>query len=194
VADSSQAIALQAATTAAGTGAGRPGRLQSRRPSTLSTKKRLRHLPAKLGASPAGECRRHMSFGDIELRVVCRTRPRSRCSCGWVVAIDNCRRQGDWDVKLRKLREFGPPWVRATPVERGISGHQSSRTVERNAGHQPSGSCSWDDVGRRFRLWSRRSGRRRRAADGQQPVSVTTGEPARKPWRIMTADPAIDGH
>jgi hypothetical protein len=35
---------------------------------------------------------------------------------------------------------------------------------------------------------------RRRAADGQQPVSVTTGEPARKPWRIMTADPAIDGH
>src|SRR5215204_5858134 len=32
------------------------------------------------------------------------------------------------------------------------------------------------------------SGRRRRAADGQQPVSVTTGECARKPWRIMTAD------
>jgi hypothetical protein len=32
------------------------------------------------------------------------------------------------------------------------------------------------------------------AADGQQPVSVTTGEPAREPWRIMTADPAIDGH
>jgi transposase-like protein len=32
------------------------------------------------------------------------------------------------------------------------------------------------------------------AAVGQQPVSVTTEEPARKPWRIMTADPAIDGH
>jgi hypothetical protein len=32
------------------------------------------------------------------------------------------------------------------------------------------------------------------AADGQQPVSVTTGEPARKLWRIMTADPSIDGH
>src|SRR5215211_1551255 len=32
------------------------------------------------------------------------------------------------------------------------------------------------------------SGRRRQAADGQQPVSVTTGECARKPWRIMTAD------
>src|SRR5918993_1266334 len=29
------------------------------------------------------------------------------------------------------------------------------------------------------------SGRRRRAADGQQPVSVTTRECARKPWRIM---------
>ena len=32
------------------------------------------------------------------------------------------------------------------------------------------------------------------AADGQQSVFVTTGEPAREPWRIMTADPAIDGH
>jgi hypothetical protein len=31
------------------------------------------------------------------------------------------------------------------------------------------------------------------AADRQQPMSVTTGEPARKPCRIMTADPAIDG-
>ena len=37
------------------------------------------------------------------------------------------------------------------------------------------------------------SGRRRRAADGQQPGSVTTGERARKPWRIMTADSGIDG-
>jgi hypothetical protein len=39
-----------------------------------------------------------------------------------------------------------------------------------------------------------KSGRRRRAADGQQPVSVTTGEPAWKPWRIMTTDAAIDGY
>jgi hypothetical protein len=37
-------------------------------------------------------------------------------------------------------------------------------------------------------------GRLRRAADGQQPMSVTTGETAREPWRIMTADAAIDGH
>jgi hypothetical protein len=55
-----------------------------------------------------------------------------------------------------------------------------------------SGSC--DDVGGRFGLWPRRSDRRRRAADRQQPVSVTTGEPTRRLWRIMTADPAIDGH
>jgi hypothetical protein len=34
--------------------------------------------------------------------------------------------------------------------------------------------------------------RRRRAADGQHSVSVTTGESARKPWRIMTADSDID--
>lgn len=32
------------------------------------------------------------------------------------------------------------------------------------------------------------------AADGQQPVSVTTGELPWKPWRIMTADTAINGH
>jgi hypothetical protein len=37
------------------------------------------------------------------------------------------------------------------------------------------------------------SGRRRRAADGQQPVSVTTGECARKLWRMMTTDSGIDG-
>ena len=37
------------------------------------------------------------------------------------------------------------------------------------------------------------SGRRRRAADGQQPVSVTTGECARNPWKIMTFDSGIDG-
>jgi hypothetical protein len=32
------------------------------------------------------------------------------------------------------------------------------------------------------------------AADGQQPVFVTTGEHGLKPWKIMTANPAIDGH
>jgi hypothetical protein len=37
------------------------------------------------------------------------------------------------------------------------------------------------------------SGQRCRAAHGQQPVSVTTGECARKPWRIMSADSGIDG-
>src|SRR5512132_951917 len=46
---------------------------------------------------------------------------------------------------------------------------------------------SLHNADRRSRLWSRR------AADGQQPVPVTTGECARKPWRIMTADSGIDG-
>jgi hypothetical protein len=32
------------------------------------------------------------------------------------------------------------------------------------------------------------------AAHGQQQVFVTTGEPARTPWRIMTSDLAIDSH
>jgi hypothetical protein len=33
-----------------------------------------------------------------------------------------------------------------------------------------------------------------RAAGGQQPVFVTTEEPARKPWRFLTADSAVEGH
>ena len=32
------------------------------------------------------------------------------------------------------------------------------------------------------------------AADGQQPVSVTTGELPSRPWRIVTADAATDGY
>jgi len=44
-----------------------------------------------------------------------------------------------------------------------------------DCGREGPGSCAW-------------------AADGQQPVSVTTGEPARKPWRTMTADAAMDGY
>jgi hypothetical protein len=34
----------------------------------------------------------------------------------------------------------------------------------------------------------------RRAADGQQPLSVTIREPARRLLRIMTADTPVDGH
>jgi hypothetical protein len=54
---------------------------------------------------------------------------------------------------------------------------------------------SLHNADRRSRMWSRRAGGRRvvGAADGQQPVSVTTGECAPKPWRIMTADSGIDG-
>jgi hypothetical protein len=47
------------------------------------------------------------------------------------------------------------------------NGHQRFRGLQ---GRQPSGSCSWDDVGRRFGLWSRRFGSApsgsRRAATG----------------------------
>jgi hypothetical protein len=53
VAGSSQAIALATVTTAAGNTRGRPGRLRSARPSKPSAKKRLRHLPTVLGASPS---------------------------------------------------------------------------------------------------------------------------------------------
>ena len=37
--------------------------------------------------------------------------------------------------------------------------------------------------------WVAVSGSRR-----QQPVFVMTGERTRKPWKVMSADPAIDGH
>jgi hypothetical protein len=51
------------------------------------------------------------------------------------------------------------------------------------AGRRPSCSSSWDDASVRFRLWSRRSGSVRRAADGQQPATVginmNLGEPSR---------------
>jgi hypothetical protein len=73
-----------------------------------------------------------MSFGDIELEVACRPGLALVARCAWVVAIDNCRRQGDWDVKLRKLRELGPRWAVSHRSSTGISGHQRSRTVEKN--------------------------------------------------------------
>jgi hypothetical protein len=50
------------------------------------------------------------------------------------------------------------------------------------------------DASQQIRLRSEGRGHRRRAADGQQAMSVTNGEPARKPWRTMTADSVIDGH
>jgi hypothetical protein len=64
-------------------------------------------------------CRRHMSFGDIELGVVCRARPRIPCSDARGRRRRQLPRQGDWDVKLRKLPELGPRWVRAAAGEHG---------------------------------------------------------------------------
>jgi hypothetical protein len=69
----------------------------------------------------------------------------------------------------------------------------SHRRFRGTAGRFLSSSGSWDDARRRIKFGPE-VGRRRRAADGQQPMSVTTGECARKPWRIMTAESGIDGH
>jgi diketogulonate reductase-like aldo/keto reductase len=67
-----------------------------------------------------------------------------------------------------------------------------------NAREQSDRPSTWQLAKVRFNAranrWSRRSGRPRRAADGQQPVSVTTGKPARQLWRIMTADSPVDSH
>jgi hypothetical protein len=88
---------------------------------------------------------------------------------------------------------LGPRWVRAATVRQG---HQRSSTVTygpeepqlinppaHTAAMMPVGDS---DCGHEGPGW-------RRAADGQQPVFVTTGEPASKSWRIMTAHSAIDG-
>jgi hypothetical protein len=68
-------------------------------------------------------------------------------------------------------------------------------TVQRNHRSPSLRLCSWDDArGGDSDCGHEGPGWLRRAADGQQPVFVTTGEPASKSWRIMTADSAIDRH
>lgn len=73
-------------------------------------------------------------------------------------------------------------------------GHQRSLTVQRS---RRSPALQLKQLGQRRQaiqiVVPKVSGRHRRAADGQQPVFVTTGECARKLWRIMTADSGIDG-
>jgi hypothetical protein len=112
-------------------------------------------------------------------------------------------RSGPWAVEDRSAegaidltdRTLGPHWVRVTTVGHGrqrsptvtsgseapqVAGppaHAAGMMHPRDSDCGPEGRVG--DVG---------------AADGQQPVSVTTGEPARRLWRIMTANPAIDGH
>jgi hypothetical protein len=91
----------------------------------------------------------------------------------------------------RWIFALGPLWVRAARSYTGIGSHQRFRGT---AGRRPPAQAAAmmrmgeSDCGPEGQAWVRR------AADGQQPVSVTTGEPVRKPWRVMTADPAIDGH
>ena len=59
------------------------------------------------------------------------------------------------------------------------------------AGQRAFNARSLDNTNGRISLWSRRSGVGVvAAADGQQPVSVTTRDPTGRPWRIMTTDPA----
>jgi hypothetical protein len=91
--------------------------------------------------------------------------------------------------------ELGPRWVRVAMVACGrqwsptvTRGREESQLVERLAHAAGMMRAGDSDCGHEGPGWLRR------AADGQQPVFVTTGEPASKPWRIMTADSAIDGH
>ena len=90
---------------------------------------------------------------------------------------------------------FGPRWVRAAPVECGRQGSPavSDGSEEPQVAGPPVHATGMMDMGDSDCGPEGRVGDVG-AADRQQPVSVTTGEPAREPWRIMTADPAIDGH
>jgi hypothetical protein len=89
--------------------------------------------------------------------------------------------------------ELGPRWVRAATV---APGHQRSPTVA-NGSDEPQVVELPAQAAGMLQVGDSDCGPEGRvgdvgAADGQQPVSVTTGEPAREPWRIMTADPPID--
>lgn len=74
-----------------------------------------------------------------------------------------------------------PPLLPASQVTTLPPWGQGRLPIEQAAGRR----SDYDREGPGRGIW---------AADGQQPVSVTIGEPARKPWRIMAADPAIDGY
>jgi hypothetical protein len=64
------------------------------------------------------------------------------------------------------------PWRTGTTGAQAVtSGHQRRRDA---AGRRAFGSCSSDNARWRIRLWSRRSGLARRAADGQQSTDVRT--------------------
>ena len=77
--------------------------------------------------------------------------------------------------------------------QRSRSGYQRSSTVTDGSEEPQVGACPAQAAGMMHAESNLvpKPGRRRRAADRQQPVSVTTGAPTRKPWRILTSDPAI---
>src|SRR4029450_1864847 len=105
------------------------------------------------------------------------------------------RRTGDGDHHMdrgcggarssgRRRRTTGSPawWWAATSVAKRTAGPGVSCPATRTT---PDGGsdCGPEDPGRL-----------RQAADGQQPLFVTTGKSDRKPWRILTTDAAIDGY
>jgi hypothetical protein len=88
---------------------------------------------------------------------------------------------------VRKALSPSPHWVRAATARYGDQRSPTDTTGPEKAEvnlptTQPAAMvlASESDCG------PDGQGRHRRAADGQQPVSVGTGEAARKPWRIMT--------
>ena len=97
--------------------------------------------------------------------------------------------------RRRAALSLGPRWVRVATVKHGhrrsptvAKGSEEPQVVERPAHAAGLMHSAESDSG------PEGQGRRRRAAVRQQPVSVTTGEPARKLWRIVTADSPVDGH
>jgi hypothetical protein len=90
-------------------------------------------------------------------------------------------------VKLCKLRyarsALGPCHngrVRAAAV---TNGRQGSRGTP---GHRLCSSCSWDDAGGRFGLWSRRSGRRRRGS--RRAATGVRNDGGRRPETVKDRD------
>src|SRR5829696_4253746 len=83
-------------------------------------------------------------------------------------------------MDLRRLSEDAPESQWREPLRDKVGAEQLQQV--HHCTTQTAGSDGGPEAQR-----SASSGSRR-AADGQQPVSVTTGECPRKPWRIMTAD------
>jgi hypothetical protein len=112
-------------------------------------------------------------------------------SCAWA-SLSRPLRAGRVGVKLCKLRyagsALGPCHNGRARVCAGTNGRPQLRgTAGRGPSAQAAGITQTGDSDCGLEGQVGDAG----AADGQQPESVTTGEPARRPVRIMTAKPAI---